>query len=536
MTVAPPLVAPTVGADLPGRPEAAARGDFQAALTAEVGATRPTNVEAAPVPAAAEVEDVDGTVPDETAPDGSAIAVGPMVVPVLVQTPSDATSASGPPPKIERAASLALTSESPLVRIEEGSAPPPPSSEVRFVSESPPVSGEPVPSSEPVPSGAPSSDEAASSETSAPAPPSSLPDLPARIGRAADSRPVAPKPAAPTVTPEPGAVAAPPEDAGTRTEASPSPAPLPEVVRVPGTAPAPAAPESRLQAEVAVRLVGEEEVAPPSSDAGPAAESEDGPRPSAPAASSAEAPPAAATSAEPAPRPEAVGGPSAPERGAQPHPPPSAGPDAAAPGAPEELSAAGGPASTAPLPPATPAETGALVPEADPDSAPAPDLPEAAAPETTPDVAVPSAQTTAPPPEAPGALPARLAAPVWVNRLDVLAAGQHSVEVALDDGDGTVHLQTRRDGEGLSVVVRFSDPELGALAGVHARQIAEALEAHFAEPVRLAVGDHAADGGSSGDRTPHDARPQTPRTASTEAAPSSDAPAPRSLGRREWVG
>ncbi len=140
-------------------------------------------------------------------------------------------------------------------------------------------------------------------------------------------------------------------------------------------------------------------------------------------------------------------------------------------------------------------------------------------------------------------LPARLAAPAWAERL--AAAGGQSVQVALGD-DGTVRLQATRDGDAMTVRVQFSDPELQALAGTHAGRLREVLDAHFAEPVRLALGEPAPDtaGGFGRDgASDRDGKPATPPP-STSSASRADAaldspphdPAPSGSGRREWVG
>lgn len=129
------------------------------------------------------------------------------------------------------------------------------------------------------------------------------------------------------------------------------------------------------------------------------------------------------------------------------------------------------------------------------------------------------------------ALPARLAVPTWLGPL--ASATAPGVEVALADGDGHVRLQTERSVEGLAVVVRFSDPELGALAGLHLRQIADALEAHFAEPVQLSLDHPGADGeGAPSDRGRR-AGPEadTASTTASAAVPASSRP----LGRTEWI-
>ena len=140
-------------------------------------------------------------------------------------------------------------------------------------------------------------------------------------------------------------------------------------------------------------------------------------------------------------------------------------------------------------PPVDPAVLDAVptAPEGSPDLAAldAPATP-GAAPET-------SARAAAP---AHGPLPARLAAPAWVGRLD---AADLDVRVPLGD-DGAVRVQTTREGDGLAVTVRFSDPELQALAASHAPRLREVLEAQLDASVRLSLGeaDVGADGRGQG--------------------------------------
>ena len=140
-------------------------------------------------------------------------------------------------------------------------------------------------------------------------------------------------------------------------------------------------------------------------------------------------------------------------------------------------------------------------------------------------------------------VPARLAMPVWLERLP--PASERHVQVGLGD-DGSVRLRTSRQPDGITVQVHFSDPELQALAGVHADRLRAALETHFAEPVRLSLSDGlASDPGTS------DSNSGFADSRQREAAPPSDArrsrpsggdlssptPTQPSLnGRHEWVG
>ena len=144
--------------------------------------------------------------------------------------------------------------------------------------------------------------------------------------------------------------------------------------------------------------------------------------------------------------------------------------------------------------------------------------------------------------EARPAVPARLATSTWTGRLAETAGGR-SVQVALGE-DGTVRLQTVRDGDGVTVSLRFSDPDLQALAGTHAARLRDVLDAHFDEPVRLSLSDGGGaqgDGAGPGGRQPDHAAGRPARTASpastasaspVPARPAATAPS----GRREWVG
>ncbi len=139
----------------------------------------------------------------------------------------------------------------------------------------------------------------------------------------------------------------------------------------------------------------------------------------------------------------------------------------------------------------------------------------------------------------PGAtVPARLSPAAWLGSLD--AANGRSVQVALGD-DGTVRLRTDREGDGVTVRLMFSDPELQSLAGAHAGRLRDVLAEHFAEPVLLSLpdgstaGDGAATGdGAAGHGTPSERGPAAPSAAAPDARPSSTRPLV--AGRREWIG
>lgn len=119
----------------------------------------------------------------------------------------------------------------------------------------------------------------------------------------------------------------------------------------------------------------------------------------------------------------------------------------------------------------------------------------------------------------------------------------------LEEG-GSVRLQTQSLDEGVVVRIQFSDPELQALAGVHAGRLRDVLEAHLAEPVRLSLPD--ADSPPSGlgaDVGGHSSEPDAdgamgqggrrePRPTSRASEPPSSSPAGARLpsDRREWIG
>lgn len=140
-------------------------------------------------------------------------------------------------------------------------------------------------------------------------------------------------------------------------------------------------------------------------------------------------------------------------------------------------------------------------------------------------------------------VPARLAVPVWAERL-AQASGGRTVRVSLGD-DGAVRLQTTTSDDGVTTVhLRFSDPDLQALAGQHAGRLREVLDGHFSDPIRLSLdadsgpGDFGS-GGSPGDGAPARRDALAPHsTAPASRAPQTSTLAPTRLGsgQREWVG
>ncbi|WP_420456789.1 hypothetical protein [Rubrivirga sp.] len=161
----------------------------------------------------------------------------------------------------------------------------------------------------------------------------------------------------------------------------------------------------------------------------------------------------------------------------------------------------------------------------------APDLALGAGPSTP-------AGTRAVPPGA--GLPARLSPSAWLGALG--AASGRSVQVALGD-DGTVRLRTDHEGDGVTVRLHFSDPELQSLAGAHAGRLRDVLAEHFAEPVQLSLADGSTtgDGAATGDGSTgsHAGTPgERSGSASSSAALDSSPTSPRSFvaGRREWIG
>ncbi|MEO0557933.1 MAG: hypothetical protein AAF170_07095 [Bacteroidota bacterium] len=201
------------------------------------------------------------------------------------------------------------------------------------------------------------------------------------------------------------------------------------------------------------------------------------------------------------------------------------------------------PVSTGPLPGPTPPLPHAVTALDEPVGVDGPmPVPEPTAPTTLhqPDTRTALPDEAAPRSAAP--VPTRLAVPVWLERLT--PSGDRHVQVGLGE-DGSVRLQTVRQPDGITVQIQFTDPELQALAGVHADRLRAALETHFAEPVRLSLPDGlatdsgtadsgASDSGFTGSRQ-HDASP-TSESRPSDSESTSPTPTRAPLGRREWVG
>ncbi len=118
-------------------------------------------------------------------------------------------------------------------------------------------------------------------------------------------------------------------------------------------------------------------------------------------------------------------------------------------------------------------------------------------------------------------------------------AAWQSLQIRLDDGEGTLTIQTRRSDDGLVVAVGFSDAGLRGLASAGADRIQAVLQEHFGASVDLSLS-----GGGAGDAPPQDRadeQPLGPSFSSPAAASDSDAPAAspaprRGSGHHEWVG
>ncbi|MGB3544473.1 hypothetical protein [Rubrivirga sp.] len=141
-----------------------------------------------------------------------------------------------------------------------------------------------------------------------------------------------------------------------------------------------------------------------------------------------------------------------------------------------------------------------------------------------------SAPTTALRPSAP--VPSRLAVSAWLDRIPT--DGQ--VRVSLGE-DGSIHLQTSNDADGTTVSVRFSDPELQALAAAHAPRLRELLESHFEGAVRLSLDSSGADANTEGQT--RDGSPDRPSRPDSGLVTTTDSPRPRpavAQNGREWIG
>lgn len=117
-------------------------------------------------------------------------------------------------------------------------------------------------------------------------------------------------------------------------------------------------------------------------------------------------------------------------------------------------------------------------------------------------------------------------------------AARQSLRISLDDGEGTLTIETRRDNDRVSVAVAFSDGHLRSLASASVDRIHAVLQEHFGASVDLSL---TSDG--SGDAPPdsHDGRDASHSMPRADlAAPARTAASPSRArhggGRHEWVG
>ena len=118
-------------------------------------------------------------------------------------------------------------------------------------------------------------------------------------------------------------------------------------------------------------------------------------------------------------------------------------------------------------------------------------------------------------------------------------AAWQSLQIQLDDGEGTLTIQTRRDDDRVSVAVGFSDGHLRGLASASADRIQAVLQEHFGASVDLSL---TSDGSGDAPRDDRDSRSAPRPTAHSDGvtAPRRAAASPSRtrLGgsRHEWVG
>ncbi|MEP0548549.1 MAG: hypothetical protein ABJF88_16560 [Rhodothermales bacterium] len=117
-------------------------------------------------------------------------------------------------------------------------------------------------------------------------------------------------------------------------------------------------------------------------------------------------------------------------------------------------------------------------------------------------------------------------------------AAAQSLQIRLDDGEGTLTIETHRDNDRVSVSVAFSDGHLRSLASASADRIHAVLQEHFGASVDLSLTSDGSDDAPSDGRNDRGFSRSVPRAdlaapARTTASPSR---ARLSGGRHEWVG
>jgi hypothetical protein len=118
------------------------------------------------------------------------------------------------------------------------------------------------------------------------------------------------------------------------------------------------------------------------------------------------------------------------------------------------------------------------------------------------------------------------------------AGGWKTLEMQLQEGDGTVTLKTRQDNERMAVSVGFSDSRLRSIASAQTQQLQDALQAQYDTEIDFSL---MSDGsGTSQEQAPDDGAPGSgvlvPDALEADAAEPSTARARMIGAQNEWIG
>ncbi|MFQ5571127.1 MAG: hypothetical protein ACE5G0_15715 [Rhodothermales bacterium] len=127
------------------------------------------------------------------------------------------------------------------------------------------------------------------------------------------------------------------------------------------------------------------------------------------------------------------------------------------------------------------------------------------------------------------------------RQMQMTEDGWKVLEMDLDEGDGTVTIKARREDGRVAVAVGFSDPDLRALASIHADRLQEVLQAEYETAVDFSLFN--GDSGNAGEQRQAEGTGGRTTTggvdAGTDDATSGDRSSRRTLpagARHEWIG
>jgi hypothetical protein len=119
------------------------------------------------------------------------------------------------------------------------------------------------------------------------------------------------------------------------------------------------------------------------------------------------------------------------------------------------------------------------------------------------------------------------------------SAASQSLQIQLDEGEGTLTIHTHRDDDRVSVALGFSDGPLRSLASASADRIHAVLQEHFGTSVDLSLTSDGSGDAPTDGRDSRNAPRSAPRSDLASAPRDAATPSPRarlSGGRHEWVG